>query len=170
MVLAVICHRRFHWHLSGGAALPHLAARISQFWAFFFSRGLNGAWLKREQSEQDHGEGRVLIGRQTEVGAAVNAEAVEQLRLVSGHRLRQSQQGLMVGIRCIALAGHLNHSHTLQRCGHFFEQGRRTEALQACLVDHGDNARAVVVRQALNQTKHMGAVHRAQHFSNRLFA
>jgi hypothetical protein len=98
------------------------SCRFSPRQSFFFSRICWG--FEGQQAQQHHGESGVLIGRQTQLAPAVQAQAVQQLGFVCRHLA--SQAGGFHGFRvvCVHGLGHLwhglVHGHALQHGAHFF--------------------------------------------------
>ena len=109
----------------------------------------------------------VLVGRQRELGAAVQDDAVEQLRLVGRQQRRQARRVGRFGIVAVGRARHrLQHRHLLQQRRHLLERAGRREAELAQAVDGGDQRRAVARRERLDQPDRVAAIDRAEHLAH----
>ena len=100
--------------------------RSFSFQCFFFSLGLRqkARRLKRQQAQQGHHQPRVFIRRQAQFSATMNHHAVEQLRFIRRHLLRQLRNGGVFSI--LGIFGYCDFgssAHSLQY-GHFLQHPR----------------------------------------------
>ena len=153
--------------------------QIRQIQCFFFCRRCRCTCLRarlrleRQQTQQRHSERSVLIRRQTEFLAPVQANAVEQLCLISRHNLRQISHscGIRVGqIHCCRhIRHHLHYRHTLEYRRHFFQRGSGRHPVVAQCIHGFDHGASIALGQSRNQTKHIAAVHTPQHLAHSVF-
>ena len=121
-----------------------------------------------QQAQQHHHQAAVFVGRQGELGAAVQRDAVEQLRLVRVEQRRQRMHGGGLGVGRIERGRHrLRQRHLLGQRGQILERagGRQTQAPQ--LVDRTHQRRTVSGAQRLHDAHDMAAIDRAQHLPHR---
>ena len=158
-------NRRGHGHRR-----THRRARRSFIQSFFF-RGARG--LEGQEAQQHHRERRVLVGRQAQFTAAVQAKAVEQLRLVLRHQCRKARGVGRIGVgrvRRRGARGHgLQHRHRLQHRGHFLERGCGRHAVAAQRFRRVDHRLAVADGERLDELEHMAAVDAAEHLAHAAF-
>ena len=100
----------------------------------------------------------------------MQAQAVQQLRLVRRQQLRQPRcfgDVRVCSIICRANIRHsLQHRHALQDGGHFFQRRGGAETVQAQDLAELHNAFAVTPGQCIEQLVDIAAVHTAQHLAH----
>ena len=146
---------------------------LSRFQAFFFlrrcfSRPVTRRRLERQQAQQHHGEAGVFVRRQAEFGAAVQAQAVEQLRLVGRHGSGQAGDfgSLRVGFVHRHVGHGLAHGHALQHAGHVLQGGSGIQPGCAQRIGELHHRLAVATRQRIDQLEHDAAVGAAEHLAH----
>ena len=112
----------------------------------------------------------MVVAHQRQFGAAVQRDAVEQLRLVG----RQHGGELArVGSVAVALIERTRHclldGHLLQQRGQFLERAAGRQAQAAHVVDDGQHGRPVALRDGLHEVARMAAIHRAEHAAHHGF-
>ena len=124
--------------------------------------------LERQQTQQHHGERSIFVGGQAQIPATMQANAVEQLGFIGWHQ--GCQAGGLGGFGVAVIVGNrpngLHHRHALQHRGHFFQRGGRTQAIEPQCLGYLHDGFAVTLCQRFNQTKHVGAIHAAQHHAH----
>ena len=96
----------------------------------------------------------------------MQTQAVEQLRLISGHYSGQAGDVSGIGVTVGSLIRHgLQHRHALQHGGHFFQRRRGADAVHTQRFAGLHHRLAVAVRQGANQAKHITAIRTAQHLA-----
>ena len=103
----------------------------------------------------------------------MQTDAVEQLRFIRGHGLRQIGHGGGIWVCLIDCSSHIRHRlqyrHALQHRSHFFKRrSGRNPVVAQCIC--GFNHRpAIALGQGCNQSKDIAAVHAAQHLAHSIF-
>ena len=122
-----------------------------------------GLLLERQQAQQNHGQGRILIGGQPQLCAALQAQAVEQLGFVGWQGLRQRSNLRQIRIGVAEIGHRLNHGHALEHQSHLFQRRRCAQALLAQPVAQGDEPSSIAIGQRFNEMEDMPALDAAQH-------
>ena len=103
----------------------------------------------------------------------MQAQAVEQLRFISRQLGCQpchfTDLGVAVVICCGGLGHGLENGHALQDHAHFFQRRGSVQAVLAQGLNSLNHRLAIAYGQRVNQAKHIGAVHAAEHLPHRGF-
>ena len=130
-------------------------------------RGAGARALERQQAQQHHGQRSVLVRRQAQLAAAMQAQAVKQLGFICRHPLGQARRFgnvRVAGIVCGTGFGHgLQHRHALQDRSHFFQGRGSAESVEAQHFTEFNNAFAIAPGKRIQQLVHIAAVYAAQH-------
>ena len=153
-------------------ALTRRRSRRGTIQAFFFlrlrlARCQDCSRFEGQQAQQDHGQGRVFIGGQTQIGAPVQAQAVEQLGFIGGQNgcERGNPRGIGVGV-LVSTRADLAHRHALQHARHVFQGRGGAQSMRAQHFAQGADCRTIALRQRVDELEHIGLVHAAEHLAH----
>ena len=153
-------------------ALARRRRRGGTIQAFFFlrlrlARCQDCSRFEGQKAQQNHGQSRVFIGGQAQIGAAMQAQAVEQLGFVGGQDgcERGNPRGIRIAV-IVCTRADLAHRHALQHARHVFQGRGGAQPMRAQHFAQGADCRAIALRQGFDELEHIGLVHAAEHLAH----
>ena len=119
---------------------------------------------KGQHAQQGHGKARVFVGRQAQFIAAVYGDLVKQLHFFRVEGGGQAHDVRVLGQILRQGGGHgLRERNAVQQGTQVLQGAVVGQAARGHLVGHGQQIRAVLLRQRVEQAHEVGLVERAQH-------